>query len=33
MLCHDALEAAVMKDAPEINGEIIRGLISSEVNV
>jgi general secretion pathway protein A len=33
MLCHDALESAVMKDAQEINGEIIRGLISSEVNV
>jgi general secretion pathway protein A len=33
MLCHDALETAVMKDAPAIDAEMIRSLISSEVGV
>jgi len=33
MLCHDALETAVMKDAAAIDAEIIRSLISSEVSV
>jgi len=33
MLCHDALEAAVMKDSAVIDAEIIHSLISSEVGV
>ncbi|MGD0335816.1 MAG: AAA family ATPase [Candidatus Omnitrophota bacterium] len=28
MLCHDALETAVIKDAPSVDGEMIRKLIS-----
>jgi general secretion pathway protein A len=32
ILCHDALEEAVMKDSPVVDGGIIRGLVSNEVN-
>ena len=33
VLCHDALEAAVMKDLPFVDAEIISGLISQEAKV
>lgn len=33
LLCHDALEAAVMKDASQIDEDIIMGLISSEAKL
>jgi general secretion pathway protein A len=33
MLCHDALETAVMKDAHFIDENIVRGLVQSEVGV
>lgn len=33
MLCHDALETAVMKDVTVVDAEIIRGLITEEVSV
>ena len=33
ILCHDALEAAVMKEAQVVDAAIVRGLLASEVGV
>ncbi len=33
MLCHDALETAVMKDSPSVDGKIINSLITQEAKL